>query len=135
MQLAGLHAGAGLDDSDARFDTQLQALELDRLARQRLQDLLSASGRLLERDTRQHDDEFVAADAAHEVTIARHRVEAPGDFDHDRVAGGVAEDIVDRLEPIKVDVDEARRRIRCETSAAGDRSSRSRPRRLRQSAR
>jgi hypothetical protein len=49
--------------------------------------------------------ELVAADAGHQIGVAHHRREAPADLAQHHVAHAVAEAVVDRLEPVEVDVE------------------------------
>jgi len=51
----------------------------------------------------QHDDELVAAEAAEQVVVAQALVQARGGRLEQRIAGGVAEGVVDGLEAVQVD--------------------------------
>ena len=55
----------------------------------------------------QHDDELVAADAAHHVLAAHDVTDAGGDDAEELVAGVVAEAVVDVLEAVEVEVQHA----------------------------
>ncbi|GAC1307946.1 MAG: hypothetical protein NVSMB16_04200 [Acidimicrobiales bacterium] len=54
-----------------------------------------------------HDHELVAAESGHGVTWARRRLQGPGDRRQHGVPGGMAEVVVDGLEPIEVDEQDA----------------------------
>ena len=57
----------------------------------------------------QEDDELVAAEAGHRGVVARGEAYPLTHRLHDTVAGGVAEAVVDELEPVDVEEDEAER--------------------------
>jgi len=50
-----------------------------------------------------HDDELVAAGAADGILLAHGALDTPGDADQVRIADGVAQRVVDRLEVVEVD--------------------------------
>ena len=61
------------------------------------------SGGLVAADAGQKQSELVAAGAGDQRALARRGGEPAADFLEDGVAGGVAERVVDRLEPVEVD--------------------------------
>ena len=57
-------------------------------------------------DIRTDDEELVTADSTDEVTVAHRVAQQPGDSAQERIADGMAEIIVDRLEIVEVDEDD-----------------------------
>ena len=90
-------------DTDARRDMQVLAGDPVR-HRHRGEQFVGAECRVgCARHFRQQDDEFVPAQPADRVGLANARLEAPRDRLQHPVADGVAERIVDVLEPVHVD--------------------------------
>ncbi|MNO85860.1 hypothetical protein D3C76_772420 [compost metagenome] len=55
-----------------------------------------------------HDqDELISAQARHQVTVTGRFAQAGGDFQQHRIAGGMAEGVVDRLEAVQVEQQQA----------------------------
>ncbi|MNM65654.1 hypothetical protein D3C81_771100 [compost metagenome] len=49
-----------------------------------------------------YQDKLVTAQAGHQITVAGRFTQAGGDFQQHRVAGGMAEGVVDRFETVQV---------------------------------
>ena len=50
--------------------------------------------------------ELVAADPRQHVAVAHRTRQAVGHFDQGEIAGGMAETVIDRLQPIDIDIDQ-----------------------------
>ena len=57
------------------------------------------------------DGEFVAAEPRHQLVAARHRAQPLRDLDQQLVAGGMAVNVVDRLEAVEVDAQHRERLV------------------------
>ena len=58
-----------------------------------------------------HDGELVASQPHDQVVLADAALQPPGDGAEQRVPGGVAEGVVDRLEPVEIDAEQRHGRI------------------------
>ena len=90
-------------DADAGADADVAAVDLERLA-QHLDNALrqQLGGLALVALAGLDDGEFVAAEPGQHVGFAQQRFQTGRHFDQQRVAGGMAERIVDLLEAIEV---------------------------------
>ncbi len=90
-------------DADAGADVDVAAVDLERLA-QHLDNALRQEfgGLALVAFAGLNDGEFVAAEPGQYVGLAQQRFQSSRHFDQQRVAGGMAERIVDLLEAIEV---------------------------------
>ena len=103
-------AAEGAGDADAHAEAALVAFVEDRLAgaldhpaRKRVEAGHAGVGMA-------DDDEFVAAGARDEIAFAQIAADDLGGVDQHRVARGMAERVVDLLEAVEIDLQQARRR-------------------------
>ena len=104
QQLFGARAVRGIErDADARVQELFLAADHERRGH-RFDDVLRDRLRVARRlDLRQHDREFVAAEARHRVGLADALLQTLGGLAQHVVAGLVAERVVDALEVIEID--------------------------------
>ncbi|MNG96512.1 hypothetical protein D3C79_555820 [compost metagenome] len=102
-QLTGIVAlAASLGDANAGADAQLLAGEFDGLLQQVDQACAEAVYFAAVVHAVQHQDEFVISQAGDQVDVAGGVTQSRGHFLQDRIPGGVAEGVVDRLEVVQV---------------------------------
>src|SRR3990170_4634276 len=88
---------------------ELRASATTRNVSSRTSGVRSTCGTNLASRTDGQDDELVSADSRDGVHLAHDRLEAPGKGLQHHVAGAVATDVVDVLEPVEVDHDQRER--------------------------
>ena len=81
----------------------------------RWREVLGVDGRL---HVGAHDHELVSAGAGREVRCAQDALQTLGERDEQVVAGGVAERVVDELEPVEVEEQHRDVHVRCGTRAS-----------------
>ncbi len=105
--IRGAVAGRGDDDADAAADRHLPAFQVE-WRFECGQDAVHKAERLVRQaDVLDEDREFVAAKASDRVLGPENGTEAVGDRLEKGIAGRVAEAVVDGLEPIHVEIQEA----------------------------
>ena len=101
----------GAGDPDASRDGDLAICDHVRLAQLADQPLRHRLGTLQVGRIGRQDRELIAAETSHEVAVAHRRRDPLGDRDQKRVAGRVAERVVDDLEVVEVDEQDGRHRL------------------------
>ncbi len=107
-------------DADAGADTDIAAVDFERLAERRDDALRQRFRRLaLIGLAGLNDGELVAAEPGQHVGFAQQRFQARRHFDQQRVAGGMAERIVDLLEAIEVEQQDGERLLQAAVARGG----------------
>ena len=96
----------GQDDADAGLDVEDHAVDVERLVQGLAQPLGDGLGLADAVHRRQHDGELVATEAADGVRVAQDGPQPRADLAEQLVPVGVAEAVVDLLEPVQVDEQE-----------------------------
>ena len=96
-------------EADAAVDLDRRALDPERTSQRVLEPADERTRPLVATRAHREDDELVASDPRDGVRLAHDGLEAPRERLQDEIAGAVAADVVDVLEPVEVDGDQRER--------------------------
>ena len=104
-----LHAGVDFDQSDRTAHMKGLVADPVRRVADTVDDAAADQRGQRNRRIRHHDDEFIAADAADLLAAGQHCCHPLAHLAQHFVAGGVAEQVVDQLETVEVEVGQRQR--------------------------